>query len=446
MQHYKIVLQLKLRERRLQNATKLSEIFYHRDEELCQSIVKEVYRCEGEGVLLVLDGFDEMPASLVKDRSSLVMELIDGTCLPKAVRLVTSRPSALHCKEIFPKDRRHVEILGFTDKCKIRFAEDAFASEHDVLDHFKAFIISNPIINSLMYIPVNCAIIAQVYKDISRSRKLMPKTMTQLYTTLVLVLIRRHMIERGEWDEHSQILKNLKNLPKGILSGLKRVSELAYRGLMMKDVQLAFTDSDVGEGFQHLGLLSETKEMYVCEGAKSSYSFPHLSIQEFLAAWHLACHPNLVTGALVVELGWRSLSAFLKFIAGLLGCSEFPIHDWMKYSDKNNLMIQCLYEAQESCKSLEGCVFPDGVQYTSHTPLDMFVFGYVLVHAPIQWDLCISGYSDVSQLVNACKDSCNIGSILQLVIDSLYSPCSLSKFEELPALLLQVNHIDYYVP
>ena len=33
LQHYKIVLQLKLRERRVQNATKLNEIFLHRDEE-----------------------------------------------------------------------------------------------------------------------------------------------------------------------------------------------------------------------------------------------------------------------------------------------------------------------------------------------------------------------------------------------------------------------------
>jgi hypothetical protein len=37
-----------------------------------------------------------------------------------------------------------------------------------------------------MYIPVNCAIIATVYKDIMSDSKLVPQTMTQLYHTLTL--------------------------------------------------------------------------------------------------------------------------------------------------------------------------------------------------------------------------------------------------------------------
>ena len=49
LQNYKIVLQLKLRERRVQNATELSEIFLHRDKKLCQSMVDEVLEYEGEG-------------------------------------------------------------------------------------------------------------------------------------------------------------------------------------------------------------------------------------------------------------------------------------------------------------------------------------------------------------------------------------------------------------
>ena len=275
LKHYKMVLLLKLRERRVQNATSLEDLIYHEDKRFQRKVVKEVRKCEGEGILFILDGFDEMP-SVVHDGKRLIMRLISGSCLPKATRLVTSRPSAL--KTYFPQGFRHVEVLGFTDECKVRFAETAFKSELEVLSHFKDFIFSNPVINSLMYIPVNCAIIAQVYKDIRKSRELMPKTMTQLYTTLTLVLIRRHMISSGKWDKHSRVPSSLKDLPESVSIDLKRVSQLAYSGLFKEDVQLVFTDSDVREGFQHLGLMNAVKEMYVCEGEATSYSFLHLSI------------------------------------------------------------------------------------------------------------------------------------------------------------------------
>lgn len=42
--------------------------------------------------------------------------------------------------------------------------------------------------------------------------------------------------------------------------------KLAYRGLFKENSKLVFTDDEVGERFEHLGLLSEVKEMYVSEG------------------------------------------------------------------------------------------------------------------------------------------------------------------------------------
>ena len=387
LQDYKIVLQLKLREKRVQKASSLQEIFYYRDKKISQSVVDEAHRCEGEGVLLIFDGFDEMPTSIVQDKDSLLMELISGTSLPRATRLVTSRPSALHHKEeCFPQEYRHIEILGFTsDETKTRYAELAFKLEPEVLASFKNFALSNPIIKSLMYIPVNCAIISQVYKDIRRSRKLMPNTMTQLYSTLIPVLIKRYMIEKGEWDSHHGIPSDLEDFPKDIVLSLNRVSELAYNGLLKEDIQLVFTDSDVGEGFQHLGLLSETKEMYVCEGAVSSYSFLHLSIQEFLAAWHVKCHPELklaLNPLLVKEKHPfpRYLKTFGYFIAGMIGYADLINVD-LHFGSSPSFLVMCMYEAQDCSKhSSDKCLHID-----PSNPMEMYAFGYVLVHAPIQW-------------------------------------------------------------
>ena len=428
LKDYKIVLQLKLRERRVQNARSLQEIFYYRDKKISQSVVDEAHRCEGEGVLLIFDGFDEMPTSVVQDKDSLLMELISGTSLPRATRLVTSRPSALHHKvKCFPQEYRHIGILGFTsDESKVRYAELAFKSEPEILASFKKFVFSNPIIKSLMYIPVNCAIISQVYKDIRRSRKLMPKTMTQLYSTLIPVLIKRYMIEKGEWDSDHGIPSDLEDFPEDIVLSLNRVSELAYNGLLKEDIQLVFTDSDVGEGFQHLGLLSETKEMYVCEGAVSSYSFLHLSIQEFLAAWHVKCHPELKNPLLVKAIpqrvifsNKRYLITFGYFIAGMIGYADLIDDDDPHFGSGTSFLVMCMYEAQD-CSQLS---FDQCLRIDPSNPMEMYVFGYVLVHAPIQWHLCYSGVPfDI--LASSLSDHASSidkiqGSIVELTIPML---------------------------
>ncbi len=72
----------------------------------------------------------------------------------------------------------------------MKFAESAFQSEPEVLDHFKC---------------------------------------RELYTTLILVLIRRHLIKIGRWDENSKVPGDLKDLPEDIYADLQRVSELAYK-------------------------------------------------------------------------------------------------------------------------------------------------------------------------------------------------------------------------
>jgi hypothetical protein len=308
-----------------------------------------------------------------------------------------------------------------SDEAKIRFANLAFQSEPEVLDHFKNFIFSNPIIKSLMYVPVNCAIIAQVYKDIVKFRNFIPKTMTELYSTLILVLIRRYMIETKKWNDHSKTPSDLKGLPEGLSILLKGVSELAYRGLFKEDVQLVFTDGDIEEGFCHLGLLNEAKEMYVCEGVKTTYSFLHLSIQEFLAAWHVSCYPDLVDEA-VSKINFSKSGStisgqhqvFGEFLAGMVGCTNFPTE-----VEPSRYLFLCLYEAQNpgDIKRLLKSTSP--VQVALINSLDMYAFGYTLINAPIQWK--VACHTSLSVLASSLATHCGevLGSIIELDVDEV---------------------------
>ncbi len=430
LQKYEIVLLLKLRERRVQNSTSLEDIFYHEDKKLCKKVVAEVRKREGEGILLVMDGFDEMPPEVVSDQNRFIMKLIDGTCLPRATRLVSSRPSSLHNKKSFPQQYRHIKILGFTDESKVKFAESAFQSEPDVLDHFKKFFFSNPVINSLMYLPVNCAIIAQVYKDIrSMGQDVMPKTMTQLYTTLIRVLIRRHLIKYERWDENSRFPRDLKHLPKDIYADLQRLSELARKGLFKN--QLVFTDDDdvIAESFHHLGLMNEVKEMYVCEGARTSYFFLHLSIQEFLAAWHVSIHPELshmVRSSIFYYecAGYYKIHPlflmFVRFLFGIIGPNTSKINILLNVRMAILSDVHCLYEAQNP-EIISTFIPPASYLYRVNDPLDLYAFGYILVHSPISWEVDIA--TSLDMLVSSLKDHASsdheiLGSISKLALYS----------------------------
>ena len=265
-----------------------------------------------------------------------------------------------------------------------------------------------------MYIPVNCAIVAQVYKDIMKSTKLMPKTMTQLYTILIRIRIKRHMIEKGIWDEESPV-PNLHDLPVEVAAPYKRISEIAYKGL--QDMQLDFTEADVGENFEHLGLLSETKELYVCEGAKSTYSFLHLSIQEFLAAWRISCRPGLIDNLFSATF-YKSCATdphnktLALFMAGLIGCDKFGPGIT---AGGLTFMSTCLFEAQD-CSILEKQPLRVGENLiipSNH--IEMYAFGYVLAKASIQWHLTHYDFVPLTVLSDSLSEHAEIkGSIVGL--------------------------------
>ena len=164
MAQYSLVIMLRLREKEVQKITKICQLFCSYEGEN-EALASEISENHGHGVLFVLDGFDELPKHLQQE--GFLLKLIKGTVLPNSTVLLTSRPSATGellttCR---PLVHKHVEILGFTQESIEAYASSIFASEPDMLEKFKTYISAstNPAVNSLMYVPLNAAIIVEIY-------------------------------------------------------------------------------------------------------------------------------------------------------------------------------------------------------------------------------------------------------------------------------------------
>ena len=177
LKKFSLVVLLRFRDKRVQEAKDIADLFFHDDASLQQAVAKEVCSRNGEGVLLILDGFDELPASLRK--RSFLVDIIKGSRIPGCTVVVTSRPSAT--ADLFDSCRvdKHIEVLGFTQKEIEEYASTAFASEPQLVDDFHRYRKTNPAIKSMMYIPLNTVIVADVC--LTARGKPLSHTTTQLY-------------------------------------------------------------------------------------------------------------------------------------------------------------------------------------------------------------------------------------------------------------------------
>ena len=277
MKQYSLVVLLRLREEEVQKIESISQLFCQYESEDKKSLVEEVSKRQGNGVLFILDGFDELPKSLQK--KSFLLNLMRGRVLPASTVLVTSRPSATaelltSCR---PQIQKHIEILGFTQESVETYASSIFSSEPDTLEKFKAYISAsnNPAINSLMYVPLNAAIIVEIYRNCT-SERFLPHTLTELYTQLCLTLLNRYLK-----IHHSSVNRvgKFEDLPADLYQQFLHLSQVAYNGIMREEV--IFHTS-----LPSLGFLDAVSALY--GGGGVSYNFLHLTVQEFFAAYHIS--------------------------------------------------------------------------------------------------------------------------------------------------------------
>ena len=290
LQQYQLVVLLRLRDKSVRAAQFISHFFQHHDHQIQQAVVEEIQRTGGKGVLLLLEGYDELPEEL-RTVNSIFLDVITRKVLPEATVLITSHPWAsefLHreCKRYISQ---HIEILGFTKANIHSYLESFTANEPSLLTGLKKYISCYPHINSLMYIPLCSAFVVEVYRNSREDETLVPKTMTELYSSLVRSLLLRYLLDHPVHGKKRRWkVRRFSDLPPDVYKQLCELGRIAYKGILHGQ-QVIF--SDLPENFQTLGLMQCVPELYVGLDATVSYNFLHLTVQEYLAAFHLSQQP-----------------------------------------------------------------------------------------------------------------------------------------------------------
>ena len=262
----------------------------------------------------------------------------------------------------------------------------------DILAGFLSYITSSPPIYGMMYIPLNVVIVALIYQDSYDTDTPFPTTMTQLFHALTRALIRRHLVSTHQVSSDYcmppslQRAEDISKLPPRAAQQLLQLARVAYESLQKKRYVL----TDLDEDFDHLGMMKKTTSLNVCTGPGCSYSFLHLTLEEYLAALHIAIvNPSVFE---MMELLAENC-VVLRFLAGMCrhdhDCPVFAkLVLLLGYCNQSKELIRevilCAYE----CPSIIDIV---SVGYDVYVlPLlnfDWYATGYCISHFDKSWKL-----------------------------------------------------------
>ncbi|XP_026112028.1 NLR family CARD domain-containing protein 3-like [Carassius auratus] len=248
-------------------------------------------------VVFIFDGLDESRITLmfsdaqkvcdVTETSSvavLMTNLMKGELLPSALIWITSRPAAANQ---IPSEYIHrlTEIQGFTEPQKEEYFRKRISDEHQasrIISHIRRARS----LHIMCHIPVFCWISSTVLQklleeDLSAE---IPQTLTEMYIHFLLIQINMRKQKYEERDPEKLLQSNREVIVK--------LAEVAFKQLMKGNVMfyeedLIESSIDVTDASVYSGICTEIFKQESVIHQRKVYSFIHLSVQEFLAAFYL---------------------------------------------------------------------------------------------------------------------------------------------------------------
>lgn len=270
-------------------------LHYYVPDESCSDVAQVLLRSQGEGVLMIFDGADEVCTLMGSPEGSLLQFLLEDRLLPKAHFIVTTRPGG--CPLLQDHSTLFYEILGFDEDAIESYVKDHFKNEPDKGEAMLSTLRARPDLMGGAYIPKNLVIFCSLPEQNSSE---IPSTMTKCCKSYIAKSITRE--KREKVNKAYQMDPSLTHLPHDVKDHLLSLGALAFDGLSKDPSSYIFQEADVCRIFSappnlaidrlcSLGLLHQHASQAPGYCTHTTLNFSHTIEQEYFAAYRLSHLP-----------------------------------------------------------------------------------------------------------------------------------------------------------
>ena len=205
-QQFDLLLLLPLRQTEVSSARSLPDLLklLHSSPSSQDSVARYIQENEGEKVLIIADGWDELSEANRREDSFLYKLLFK---MPFISVMLTSRPLAsapLHRLWCFDQ---FIEIKGFNRASIEEYIQSEFIDDVDKQKGSRLLerLESNPLVASLCSVPLNCTILCHLWRT---TEEALPTTMAEMFKKIILNVILRNFSKLIPNYDRDSIMKS----------------------------------------------------------------------------------------------------------------------------------------------------------------------------------------------------------------------------------------------
>ena len=400
----RILFLVHLRGFRSNPTTGLREIVgrYFKDKSVVEIIFTFAMKHQGLGFAFVLDGLDEYQPVC---NECFIHDLIRKDILPNSIVIVSSRPAAV--ASFRQNANNEVEVLGFFKDKIEQYIESYKFSNSSSNGALLNYLIQHPKVHHMCYLPIQTAMICFLYEVHGG----LPKTETKIYKEFTKHAILRTQY-RNKTASERIVLESIDFIQNPERKTLHQICQLAFEKTR-SSLQI-LEQSEVNQLCQNmklddtLGLITVDYNATKC-GFQNTYTFCHLTFQEFLAAYHIFLQDQDKQIEIIKTCGpMDHMQVVFKFFCGLANFNDncHLFEELLKFSNFKPLFrVQCAFETQE--RSVCEFISNEYLQFQDIflTASDFTALGYVIANSQVKGLSfnCSPNQEYINALIDAIK-------------------------------------------